>query len=78
MDATLEAERDRLKGEAEGLKEEIRKAKDEIARLQPGMLLPEISLDGMNFRELDRKYGSGVRGAPRLFGPAWAPRPCAS
>ena len=68
MDATIEAERDRLKGESEGLREEIRKAKDEIARLQPGMLLPEISLDGMNFRELDRKYGSGVRGAPRLFG----------
>ena len=68
MDATLAAERDRLKGEAEGLKEEIRKAKDEITRLQPGMLLPEISLDGMNYRELDRKYGSGVRGAPRLFG----------
>jgi DNA-directed RNA polymerase subunit beta' len=68
MDATLEAERDRLKGEAEGLREEIRKAKDEIARLQPGMLLPEISLDGFSFRELDRKYGAGVRGAPRLFG----------
>ncbi len=68
MDATLEAERDRLKGEAEGLREEIRKAKDEITRLQPGMLLPEATLDGFSFRELDRKYGSGIRGAQRLFG----------
>jgi DNA-directed RNA polymerase subunit beta' len=67
MDATIEAERERLRTEAEGLKEEIRKAKDEIQRLQPGMLLSESSLDGWNFRELDRKYGSGVRGAPRLF-----------
>src|SRR5262245_6832599 len=69
MDAALEAERDRLRNEAEGLREEIRKAKDEIARLQTGMLLPEASpIDAMNFRELDRKYGTGVRGAPRLFG----------
>ena len=63
----LEAERDRMRGEAEGLQEEIRKAKDEITRLQAGDLLPESSLDGWNFRELDRKYGSGVRGGPRLF-----------
>jgi DNA-directed RNA polymerase subunit beta' len=68
MDAALEAERERLKGEAEGAKEEIRKARDEIQKLQPGMLLPETSLDGWNFRELDRKYGSGVRGGARLFG----------
>ncbi|MBA2487866.1 MAG: DNA-directed RNA polymerase subunit beta' [Chloroflexi bacterium] len=67
MDAALEAERERLRGEAEGLKEEIRKARDEITRLQPGMMLPESSLDGWNLRELDRKYGSGVRGGPRLF-----------
>jgi DNA-directed RNA polymerase subunit beta' len=68
MDATLEAERERLRNEAEGLREEIRRARDEIARLQPGMLLPETSLDGWNYRDLDRRYGSGVRGAPRLFG----------
>jgi DNA-directed RNA polymerase subunit beta' len=68
MDATLEAERERLKGEAEGLKEEIRRAKDEIQKLQPGMMLPESSLDGWNFRDLDRKYGAGIRGGPRLFG----------
>jgi DNA-directed RNA polymerase subunit beta' len=68
MDAALEAERERLRTEAEGLKEEIRKAKDEIGRLQPGQLLSEVALDSWSFRELDRKYGSGVRGAPRLFG----------
>jgi DNA-directed RNA polymerase subunit beta' len=68
LDATLEAERERLKGEAEGTKEDIRKARDEINRLQPGMMLPESSLDGWNFRDLDRKYGSGVRGGARLFG----------
>ncbi len=67
LDAELEAEQERLKVEAEGLKEEIRKAKDEIGKLKAGDLLPESSLDGWNFRELDRKYGSGVRGAPRLF-----------
>ena len=31
-------------------------------KLQPGMLLTETSLDGWNYRELDRRYGSGVRG----------------
>jgi DNA-directed RNA polymerase subunit beta' len=67
-DAALEAERERLRGEAEGTKEEIRKAKEEIERLQPGTMLMEGSLDGWNFRELDRKYGSGVRGGSRLFG----------
>src|SRR4029453_18405516 len=34
--AMLEAERDRMRGEADGLQEEIRKAKDEITRLQAG------------------------------------------
>ena len=37
-------------------------------RLQAGDLLPETSLDGWNFRDLDRKYGSGIRGGQRLFG----------
>ena len=32
------------------------------------MMLPETSLDGWNYRDLDRKYGSGVRGGARLFG----------
>ena len=68
MSATIEAEQEDLKREAEGLKEEIRRAKDEITRLQAGDLLPETSLDGWNFRDLDRKYGSGIRGGQRLFG----------
>ncbi|HKZ91202.1 MAG TPA: DNA-directed RNA polymerase subunit beta', partial [Candidatus Limnocylindrales bacterium] len=68
MSAALEAEQERLKVEAEGLKEEIRRAKDEISRIAAGDLLPESSLDGWNFRELDRKYGSGIRGGQRLFG----------
>ncbi len=68
LDATLETERDRLKGEAEGTKDEVRKARDEINRIQPGLMLPETALDGFSFRELDRKYGTGVRGGARLFG----------
>ena len=32
------------------------------------MMLPETSLDGWNYRDLDRKYGTGVRGGARLFG----------
>ncbi|MFV2064432.1 MAG: DNA-directed RNA polymerase subunit beta', partial [Chloroflexota bacterium] len=67
LSAALETEQERLKGEAEGLKEETRKAKDEITKIKGGDLLSEISLDGWNFRDLDRKYGSGVRGGPRLF-----------
>ncbi len=68
MDARLEAEREKLRGEADSMKEEIRRAKDEIQKIQPGAMLTETALDGWSFRELDRKYGSGVRGAPRLFG----------
>ena len=67
VDARLEAERERLRTEADGLKEEIRRARDEIERLQAMQLLPETSLDGVNFRDLDRKYGTGVRGGPRIF-----------
>jgi DNA-directed RNA polymerase subunit beta' len=67
MSAALETEQERLKVEAEGLKEEIRKAKDEITKIKGGDLLSEISLDGWNFRDLDRKYGSGIRGGQRLF-----------
>ena len=68
MDAALEAERERLRGEADGLKEEIRRAKDEIQKIQSGTMLTETSLDGWNFRDLDRRYGAGVRGGSRLFG----------
>src|SRR5579862_6012649 len=62
IDAELEAERERLRSEAEGLKDEIRKTRDEIERLAPMITLPETSLDGWNFRDLDAKYGSGARG----------------
>ncbi|MEO6349176.1 MAG: DNA-directed RNA polymerase subunit beta' [Candidatus Limnocylindrales bacterium] len=68
LDATIEAERERLKSEAEGTKDDVRKARDEINKLQPGMMLPEGGIDGWNYRDLDRKYGSGVRGGARLFG----------
>ncbi len=67
-DARIEAERERLRSEAEGLQEEIRKAREEIARLQSLEMFPETSLDGWNFRDLDRKYGSGARGGSRIFG----------
>ena len=67
-DAALEAERDRLRGEAESTRDEIRRAREEIEKLQPGAMLMESTLDGWNFRELDRKYGSGVRGGARIFG----------
>ena len=62
IDAELEAERERLRTEADGLKDEIRKTRDEIERLAPMITLPETSLDGWNFRDLDAKYGSGARG----------------
>ncbi|MDA8202396.1 MAG: DNA-directed RNA polymerase subunit beta' [Chloroflexi bacterium] len=68
VDARLEAEREQLRTEAEGLKEEIRQAREEIGKLQPMQLLLETSLDGWNYRDLDRKYGSGVRTGPRIFG----------
>ncbi|HMJ79723.1 MAG TPA: DNA-directed RNA polymerase subunit beta', partial [Candidatus Dormibacteraeota bacterium] len=66
-DAALEAERERLRQEAEGTREEVRRAREEIERLQSGLMLPETSLDGWNFRDLDRKYGSGMR-TGRIFG----------
>ncbi len=68
-DATLEAERERLRQEADGTREEVRRAREEIERLQAGVMLPETSLDGWNFRDLDRKYGSGMR-TGRIFGAA--------
>ena len=79
MDATLEAERDRLRNEAEGLREEIRKAKDEIARLQTGHAAAR-----------DRRSTAGATASwtastapacvvrPACSAPAWAQRRCAS
>src|SRR5439155_1092841 len=68
IDARLEEERGRLRGEAEGLRDEIRRAREEIEKLNPLMTLYEATLDGWNFRDLDAKYGSGAR-AGRIF---WA------
>jgi DNA-directed RNA polymerase subunit beta' len=68
VEAALEAERNKLRAEADGLHEEIRRRREELERLQPMVLLPETSTDGWNFRELDEKYGSGARGMPRVFG----------
>ena len=64
----IEAEHERLRTEAEGLKEEIRKAKDEIQKLQPGMLARDIAHRQLHLPRARPRYGSGVRGAPRLFG----------
>ncbi len=66
IDAELEVEREQRRHDADGLKDEIRKTRDEIEKLQPMMILPETSLDGWNFRDLDAKYGSGARGG-RIF-----------
>ena len=60
---TLQAERDRLHQEAQGLKDDIRKQRDEIESLKPMQLQVESE-----FRTLDEKYGSGARGG-RIF---WA------
>ena len=58
---TLTGENDRLAQEAQGLKDEIRKVRDEVEGLKTGKLLLESE-----FRALDEKYGSGARGG-RLF-----------
>jgi DNA-directed RNA polymerase subunit beta' len=63
MDETLQAERDKQKEEAAGLKDELRRTRDEIESLKPLMTLGE-----MEFRQLDEKYGSGAR-TGRIF---WA------
>jgi DNA-directed RNA polymerase subunit beta' len=68
VEARLEEEREKLRSDAEGMREEIRKAREEIDKLQPMVMFPETSTDGWNYRDLDRKYGSGVRGGPRIFG----------
>ncbi len=63
MDEALAAERERAKSDAAGLKEELRKARDEIESLKPLMTIGE-----MEFRQLDEKYGSGSK-TGRIF---WA------
>ena len=60
-DAELEAEHERLRRDAEGAKDEIRKQRDEIESIKPLMTLSEN-----DFRYLDERYGSGSRGG-RIF-----------
>ena len=63
MDETLRAEREKLTDDAQGQKEELRRARDEIEALKPLMTIGETE-----FRQLDEKYGSGAR-TGRIF---WA------
>jgi DNA-directed RNA polymerase subunit beta' len=63
MDESLRAERESLASEAQGQKEELRRARDEIEGLKPLMTIGELE-----FRQLDEKYGSGSR-TGRIF---WA------
>jgi DNA-directed RNA polymerase subunit beta' len=60
-DAEIETERERLRREAEGAKDEIRKQRDEIESIKSLMTLSEN-----DFRYLDERYGSGSRGG-RIF-----------
>ncbi len=63
MDESLRAERETLASEAQGQKEELRRARDEIEGLKALMTIGELE-----FRQLDEKYGSGSR-TGRIF---WA------
>ncbi|HEX7494990.1 MAG TPA: DNA-directed RNA polymerase subunit beta', partial [Candidatus Limnocylindrales bacterium] len=60
-DAEIETERERLRHDAEGAKDEIRKQRDEIESIKGLMTLSEN-----DFRYLDERYGSGSRGG-RIF-----------
>jgi DNA-directed RNA polymerase subunit beta' len=61
VDAELEAERERLRRDAEGAKDEFRKQKDEIESIKAFMTLTEN-----DYRYLDERYGSGSRNG-RIF-----------
>jgi len=60
-DAELETERERLRRDADGAKDEIRKQRDEIESIKNLMTLSEN-----DFRYLDERYGSGSRSG-RIF-----------
>ncbi len=60
VDDVLRSEKDKLKEQAQGLKEELRKQRDEIEGLKPLMLLGETE-----FRSLEEKYNNAGRG--RMF-----------
>ncbi len=63
MDETLAHEREKLAEQAQDVKDEIRRAREEIEALRPMLTLSETE-----FRALDEKYGSGARSG-RIF---WA------
>jgi DNA-directed RNA polymerase subunit beta' len=63
IDETLQHEREKLQEQAQGLKDDIRKQRDEIEALKPMLTLGENE-----FRVLDEKYGAGAR-TGRIF---WA------
>jgi DNA-directed RNA polymerase subunit beta' len=63
IDETLQHERDKLQEQAQGLKDDIRKLRDEIDALKPMLTLGETE-----FRILDEKHGAGAR-TGRIF---WA------
>ena len=80
-DATpqLEAERERLRTRPRASRRRSASAKDEITKLAARDDAPRSHRPRrLDFRELDRKYGAGIRGGPACSGPAWAPRPSAS
>ncbi len=60
LDETLRAEKAKLHEQAQGLKDEIRKVRDEIEGLKPMMTLGELELRG-----LEERYNNG--GRSRLF-----------
>jgi DNA-directed RNA polymerase subunit beta' len=61
LDAELETERERLRRDAEGTKDEIRRQRDEIESIKPLMTLSEN-----DFRTLDERYGATSRSG-RIF-----------
>ena len=63
IDETVQHERERLQEQAQGLKDDIRKQRDEIDALKSMLTLGETE-----FRILDEKYGAGAR-TGRIF---WA------
>ena len=63
-------ERDRLAEQAEGLKDELRKLRDEIESLKPMQTLGETE-----FRDLDEKLRLRAPRVAASSAPAWAPRP---
>jgi DNA-directed RNA polymerase subunit beta' len=60
-DAEVETERERLRRDAEGAKDDIRKQRDEIESIKSLMTMSEN-----DFRYLDERYGSGSKGG-RIF-----------